>query len=332
MLDTSFTQVVATTLKGYSNVITDNVTTQQVILWMLGRMGGIESRPGASSIVEPVIGEDNASVQSYAGPDPLNTSESGGITATEAPWRQLGGVMQLTGIDKFKNSGASTQVINLWDAKGKQLALTMRRRLNTMLYGDGTGNNNKDIMGLLLAIENGDAWATFQEIDSNLNTFWRNAWFDGGNYASGTLLTDGMRDLYYACQGGGDAPQLIITTQTLMKAWEKTLIPNERYLRAESDENMAKSGFENFKYKNAVVTWDEDMQPNVLTAATDDAQGMVALNLNYLKFVFGEGYEFTFTDPVSPDNQDLESVKCLMYGNLVLSNRRRQGRNNFDTP
>ena len=55
----------------------------------------------------------------------------------------------------------------------------------------------------------------------------------------------------------------------------------------------------------------------------------MALNLDYAKMVFGEGYEFTFTDPIQPDNQDSASIKCLMYGNLVLSNRRRQGRINF---
>lgn len=337
MLDTSFNRVVATSLKGYSRVITDNITTKQVILWKLGQLGGIESRPGASSIVEPIISEVNGTVQSYSGFDPLNTSVSAGITAAEYAWKQLAGVASISGIEKFKNSGQATQVINLWDAIGKQLAISMRKTVNTQLFGDGTTNSGKDITGLLLAIENGDAWSTYGEIDSNANTFWRNQFIDvagidsGGspNAAELAIFRAGMTSLVNACLGGGDRPHIIVTTQTLHEYWEnRILLPQEHYERRESDQNMVQSGWENFLFKGIPVVWDEDMQPNT---TGDDGQGMLALNLDYIKFVMGEGYEFSFTDPIRPDNQDAESVQCLLYCNMVTSNRRRQGRADFDT-
>ncbi len=337
MLDTSFNRVVATSLKGYSRVITDNITSKQVLLWKLGQMGGIETRPGASSIVEPIISAVNSTVASYSGFDPLNTTVQSGIEAAEYPWKQVAGTTGLSGIEKFKNSGAATQVINLWDAVGKQLSISMRKSVSTMLFGDGTSNGGKDLDGLLVAVENGDAWSTYGQIDSNATSNWRNQFIDvagidsGGSPAAAelALFRAGMTSLVNACTGGGDRPHLIITTQTLHEYWEnRILIPNEHYERREADANLVQSGWENFIFKGVPVCWDEDMLPNT---TGDDGQGMVALNLNYLKFVMGEGYDFTFTDPIRPDNQDAETVQCLFYGNLILSNRRRQGRADFDT-
>lgn len=333
MLDTSFNRVVATTLKGYSKVITDNITTQQVILWKLGQMGGIETRPGASSIVEPIILDTNTTVKSYSGFDPLDTTVQSGITAAEYPWKQIAGTASISGIEKFKNSGQATQVINLWDAIGNQLSISMRKTVNSQLFNDGTSNGGKDLDGLLVAVENGDAWSTYGQIDSNANTNWRNTFIDVADISAGdataiALLRTGMTQLVNGCLGGGDRPHLMITTQTIHEFWEtKILIPNEKYDRVSTDEDMARSGFENFIFKGVPLTWDVDMLPNT---NADDGHGMVALNLNYLKFIMGQGYEFSFTDPIRPDNQDAETVQCLLYANVILSNRRRQGRADID--
>jgi hypothetical protein len=77
--------------------------------------------------------------------------------------------------------------------------------------------------------------------------------------------------------------------------------------------------------------WDDDMVPNTSAQGSASAgQGCVGLNLDYAKMVFGEGYEFSFSDPIQPDNQDATSIKCLTYCNWVASNRRRNFRINFE--
>ena len=332
MLDTTFNRVIATSLKGYSQVITDNITTNQVILWKLAQMGGIETRSGATSIVEPVIIDDNISVQSYSAFDPLNTTLSAGITAAEQAWKQIAGVAAISGIEKFKNSGQATQIINLWDAIGKQLSLSMRRTVSAQLFNDGSANSGKDLTGLLAAVQLGPTWNIYEEIDSNDITNWRNFYLNGGNLTSGgateiALLRAGWTSLVNAGLGGSDRPDLMITTQNVHEFWEtKVLQPIENYERTQTNDDMARAGFVNFVFKGVPVVWDRDMLPN--TTGSEN-RGTVALNLDYLKFVMGEGYDFTFTDPIRPDNQDAESVQCLLYANLVISNRRRQGRVNF---
>jgi hypothetical protein len=335
MLDTVFNRVVATSLKGYSRVITDNITTNQVILWKLGQMGGIETRPGATSIVEPVIIDDNLSVQSYAAFDPLNMTLSAGITAAEQAWKQIAGVGQIAGIEKFKNSGQAAQVINLWDAIGKQLSLSMRRTVSAQLFNDGTGNGGKDLTGLLSAVQAGPPWNVYEEIDSNAIPNWRN-YYDGTpnitaeDAAAVGIFRTAWTKLVNAGLGGSDRPDIMITTQKLHEFWEtKVLMPIENYERVQSNEDMARAGFTNFLFKGVAVVWDRDMLPNLPSTAA--GMGSVALNLDYAKFVMGEGYDFTFTDPIRPDNQDAESVQCLLYANFLLTNRRRQGRTNFQT-
>jgi hypothetical protein len=250
-----------------------------------------------------------------------------GITVAEYAWKQVAGVMQLSGLERFQNQG-TTQIFDLWTAKGQQLAISMRNAVNAMLFSDGSGGGGKDIIGLLAAVENGDAWATYGTIDSNANTAWRNAFVDAADYHTATNLTNGLRTLINSCTGGNDRPHLLVGTQTIHEAFEATLTVNERYERMYSDQTMADAGFVNLLIKGIPFVWDADMLPNT---TGDDAQGVVALNLNYMKFVMGEGYDFSFTDPVTPDDQDAQSVKCLLYGNLVLANRRRQGRMDIAT-
>lgn len=297
---------------------------------MLSKLGGIVTREG-KTIVEPLIIEDNASVHWYSGYDPLDMTNNEGITSAEYAWKQLAGVAQLSGLEKFQNTG-SGQIIDLMDAKGKQLGLTMRRKVNQAFPSDGSADGGKALVGLLAAVENGDTFVTYGTIDSNAVTNWRNQWLDGGAYSTSTNFLDGLRQIILLCTAGTDRPHLGVMTRTLYQFFLGLLEAKEQFIRVSTDEDMAHAGFANIVYMGVPMTWDEDMLPNVSTGSTDDAQGLVVLNLDYAKFVMGKDYEFSFTEPITPDNQDSESWKCLTYCNLVLSNRRRQGRVNYDTP
>lgn len=332
MLDTSFTRVIATSLKNYSKRVTDNVVLNQVLLWKLAQVGGIEYRNGGTSLVEPLILTDNETVQSYAGFDPINMTNPTGPTAAEYAWKELGGSTGISGIEKFKNGNDALRIVDLWDVMGQNLEDSMRRVTNAQLFSDGTGNSGKDLTGLLLAVENGDAWSTYGEIDSNVVTNWRNQFRDIGDISAGdaaaiALLRLGMTQLVNDCTfgGGKDYPNLIIMTKAIHEFWEtKSLVPNEHYDRtAQFDSDMARQGFTNFIFKGIPVCWDINMLPNV---SGDDGSGILCLNTNYIKFVMGKDMDFKFTDPQRPDNQDAETILCLLYAQLVTSRRKSQGR------
>src|SRR5262245_41339165 len=120
MLNTTFTPVVAATLKNYVPTLIDNLTNNNVLLWTLKQMDGIDYEEGGTSIVQPLNARKNTTVKSFAGYDIIDTSPQNDITAAEYPYKQIGGSFSISGIEDFMNSGRA-QVINLWDGKMENL-------------------------------------------------------------------------------------------------------------------------------------------------------------------------------------------------------------------
>jgi hypothetical protein len=343
MIRTTWGQVDSTSLTDFSRVLTDNITNNQVVLWMLGQMGGIVTR-GGKTIQEALLIEDNASVQWYSGYDPLSLANNEGIFSAEYAWKQLAGTTQLSGLEKFQNSG-SGQIIDLWDAKGQQLALTMRRKMNQAIPADGSADGGKALIGFQSGIVFDPTTGVYGTLDRATNPNWRNqvsgstaaaTTANAGFFGTGTVLFDALRELIVEGTAGGDSPDLALTTKSVYLTLLAQLEAKQQLTRGPDrvDEAMANAGFKNVVYMGVPVTWDEDMQPNSLQATNGTAttgQGLVVLNLDYMKVAFGEGYEFTFSDPVQPDNQDSTMMKCLAYTQLIFSNVKRQGRANFAT-
>ncbi len=335
MLDTTFNRSVATALKGYSKRITSSLIGKKYMLWKLGQLGGIEVRPGATSLVEPAILGENTNVKFISHYGIIPTAVQGGITAAEVAWKELAGSTGISFMEKFKNSGQATQIVSLWNAVGKQLSDSMKNRFNKSIFSDGLGDDAQELTGLLLAVED-SPFSAYAEIDPNQFPLWANFYFDGGNILHATdgpkNIREGMTKLVNGCRVGGEWPHMIVTTQRVHETWETTvLLPNERYERLQTDEDAVRSGFgENYIFKSVPVFWDEDVLPSIPTPG-DNTDGMISLNLNHFKLAFGSEYNFEFTDPVQPDNQAAESVLCVAIGNLICSQRRAQGRVNFAT-
>lgn len=350
MLRTTWGQVDATSLSDFSNALTDNITGNQVALWLLGQKGGIVSRRG-KTIVEQLMIEDAASAAWFSGYDPLDMTVTEAATAAEYAWKQLAGTAQLSGIEMFQNSGPGG-MIDLWDALGQQLAITLRKRVNTAIPADGTANGGKQLIGWQTAIPFDPTNDTYGTLSSASNTNWRNFYCvsattgevaltgsatsgpDAGDATNGvTNLFNGLREGNVACTAGGDTLDVVVMTKKLYLKLLQGLESKEQIVREVTsvDQAMANAGFKNTVYMGTPHTWDDDMTPNTSASGSASAgQGCVGLNLDYCKLVFGEGYEFAFSDPIQPDNQDATSVKCLTITQWIMSNRRRHFRINFE--
>lgn len=93
--------------------------------------------------------------------------------------------------------------------------------IGDMIYGDGTGNSNKDFTGLVAAVDDGTNVATYGGLSRTTYTGWK------GNYtaSSGTLSLSKMATMYDSCTRGSEVPTLIVTTETLWTAYEALLQP-----------------------------------------------------------------------------------------------------------
>lgn len=342
MSNPNFDTLVATTLKNYRANLADNITAHQVVWFQLKERGFIREDEGGTSIVEPLLVGRNTTVKSYAGYDIIDVAPQQGITAAEFNWKQIAGSVSISGEEEFKNSGSKTKVISLLQSKITQLELSMMLEINRQLQADGTGNGGKDITGLALAVEDGAVWSVYGGIDSNAFTYWRNQWVDYnatfGLLDLGAGITTSLRNLirameriYNSCMRGKVRPTVIITDQLIFEAYEQSMQLTSSNYRVQVDRKMADAGFMNLLFKETPVVFDEDMPGASLVTNSDDHE-MLFLNADFMKFVIGRGKNFVVTDFQRPENQDAKVSQVILYGNLTLNNRARQGRiSNIDT-
>jgi hypothetical protein len=306
----NFSTLVSTTLKNYRKQLADNVTGHQALFWMLKEKGFYEERDGGETLVEPLMTGLNSTVASYDGYDILDTTPQEGISSAEFAWKQIAGSVSLSGREEFQNSGSKTKIVSLLESKVRQLEISMQLEVNEQLFGDGTGNGSKDLTGINIAVEEGTAWSTYGGIDSNTYTFWRNTWT-----AAGSVLTlADMRSVFNSASRGNSRPKLILTTQEIYEQYEALLVANNDITR--TDTKMGDAGFQNLLFKQVPLVFDEDVPTGV----------MLFLNPEFMKFVVGKGRNFVTTPFMKPENQDAKVSQVLLYANLLMNNRARQGR------
>jgi hypothetical protein len=305
-VNANFDALLSTTLANYRDKLTDNVFTARPLTYWLSEKGRIQTETGGTKIVEQLIYGQNDTVKSYSGYETLSLTPQEGISAAEYEWKQYGASIAISGIEEAKNNGEHA-IINLLEAKIMQAEESMREGFNQMFFSDGTGNSGKNWNGLGNLIESGN---TVGGIDSSAvgNEFWRSY---ESNTAGALSLID-MATAYNSTSVGNDHPDLILTTQTLFEKYESLLQPQLRY----TDTKTAEAGFQNLLFKGAPIMYDVHAPTGV----------MYFINSKYLKLVGHSDKWFAQTDFVRPENQDARFALIMCYGNLVCSNRKKQGK------
>ena len=305
----SFDEILSTTLNNYIPKLTDNVFSARPLFYALTNGQTIRRISGGAKIVAPILYGTNSTAASYSGSETLSVTAQTGISAAEFDWKQYAATVTITGIEEAKNNGEA-EIIDLLEGKIMQTEETIIENMNTMLWGDGTGNSGKDWNGIANLV---DSTGTVGGIDSTGtgNGFWAST----ETAATGTpanLTLAQMATLYNDVSVGNDQPTIVITSQSGYEAYEALLQPQLRY----TDATTADAGFQNLLFKGAPVTFD--------SSATSGT--MYMLNNKYLRLVAHSDVWFKPTPFVRPTNQDARFAQILCYGNLTVTNRARQGK------
>ena len=301
-----FDQILSTTLKNYVPKLADNVFTARPLFYALTNGQTIRRISGGAKIVVPIIYGTNSTAASYSGDEALSTTAQTGISAAEYDWKQYAATVTITGIEEGKNNGEA-EIIDLLEGKVMQTEETIIQNMNEMFYGDGTGNSNKDWIGLDLIVgKPNTALGGIDPTDAG-NSWWKSDEHD----MDGALTVKQMGTTYNNVSVGNDQPTIVIGTQALYESYEALLEPNLRY----TDTKVADAGFQNLLFKGAPVTFDGDVT----------AGEIFFLNTKYLRLVAHTETWFQTTPFVRPTNQDARYAQILCYGELTCSNRARQG-------
>lgn len=307
----------ATTIKKYWPTLVSTIMDQHIILKMLEKYGGVEERSGGTSILEPLLFDTGSStIQSYKGYDLFNLTPSNPLTGNQQEWKQLVGTISQSGFETFVNQSVE-QRVNLLDARIKELEEKFVVYFSDkLLTSDGSGNGNKDIIGLPGMLDSAGSNSTYGGIDSSTNTWWRNKYKGSAGQFSATsgATTVGrkeMTNMFNSLMSGSDVTDLIITDQPIFQEYEYSLDQNYRTM----DLEVGKRGYKALEFKGKPVIWDIKCQ----------AGYMWFLNLMRMKLIFGKNHKFGRGEWVQMPNQDAKIAAVIVYLATICLHRRRQG-------
>ena len=309
--NSTFTEIVTTTLANYSKTMADNITNNNALLKSISEKGN-KIVAGGRTIVQELEYAQNGTAKWYSGYEVLDTSTSNVFTAAEFNYKQLAGNVVISGLEQVENSGKE-QVFNLLKSRVRNLEKSLKNTMATSLYADGTGTDGKDLGGLALIVP-GTVGNTVGGINSGTYTFWKNQVYDFSTAsvtASATTIQTAMNTLWLSCIRGADQPDCIVAGNTYFQFYWASLQTNQRF----TSDDKASAGFMNLMFMNSPVYYDDQCT----------ATAMYMLNTDYLFLRPAKGREFTPLGEKASVNQDAMVLPVVWAGNMTVSNRARQG-------
>jgi hypothetical protein len=314
-----FTEMVTTTDRTWGRKVTDNVSNHNALLNVMKRKGKIKTVSGGYEIAEQIDYAENQTYQRYSGYDGLNTNASDVLTSVRYPYQQVALHVTASGRELRMNSGKE-QMINLVKARKENALRTAANQFSVDIYSDGALTNQ--VNGLSNLIQT-NGQGTVGGINSTTWTFWRNQFREmtgtnlaaSPNAANAISMKADLNALWLATTRGADITDLIVMTHDFYALFEL----GEQQLQRYADSELAQAGFTTLKYKSADVVFDNN------TNFATTGERAYFLNCDYLYLVQHREAQWTMDTEKTPVNQDAVVIPMYWMGNLVCTNRARQG-------
>jgi len=311
---TVFTELVTTTLRNTATEIADNMSDHNGLSRRLKEKKKIKNLDGGTEIQIPLEYAANGTYQRFTGFDTLNTNGSDILTSAKFDWAQVAIHVVSSGRELMINSGKEA-MFNLAKTKKKNAYKSAANNFSIDLFSDGALTNQ---IGGLAHIIQSNGQGTVGGIVSDTWTFWRNQFREitgSGTYTKDTILGE-FNAMWLLTTRGVDMTDLIVLSHDFYTVYEASQQQLQRYVD-NSDE--AKAGFAGLKYKTADVMFDNN------TNFSSTAEKGYFLNTDYLYIAQHKDAQWTADEEKRPTNQDAVVVPIYWMGNLVCSNRARQG-------
>lgn len=309
MADVNLGPLAATTLRNHRKSIADNLTQHNAFLRRLDEKGNIkEVADGGRTIVEPLIYGVNASGQFYSDYDSFTppTTQQDTVDASEWNWKQLGGFLSISGMEQIKNSGPA-RIVELVDARKKQLEAQLRNSAALSLYSDGTGSASKEFGGLKLIVADDPTTAgVVGGISQSANAFWRN-YYSAAAATSSTTVTGRMNTAWLNVVRGKDRPDLLLSDDVMFGYYWASLQSLARF----TESKKADAGFTTLRYMDAEMVFDDAC----------NAKHMYFLNTDSLAFRYAPNRWFEVGDARQVVTADYTVIPIFVAGNLTCNAR-----------
>lgn len=299
----TYDQINAITEKHFIPKLVDNIFQSNVLLFRAYKKG--MKLDGGLKINQPILYATNSAGGSYdGGADPLTITDNEQITSAEYDWKYYYGNITILRKDELRNSGKAA-IVNFVKSKVQVCEMTLKDSMGTDLYGDGTGNSNKALDGLAIAVDSSGTYGGITRSD--------HAWWAAQEDGTNTVVSlPNLQTMWGQCSIDNDTPTLITTTQANFNRFYNGLTPQMRY----SDNETGAAGFKNLMFNTAPLVVDSKVPTGY----------MYFLNERYLELVTHKDENFRFEPFIKPTNQNAALAKIYWAGNLTCSNCRMQGK------
>ncbi len=316
----SIQSLLASTLENtmQTGVVQDAIFDATPLINKLREAGQVKMVDGGERLRIAIDYAKNTTAKSYNDLDALNVTRVQTQTAAFYAWKQYSASVTISGRELRINKGTESKLFDLLDARLNNAAKSLVDVLSTDIYTDGTGNGSKNITGLEAAIETSPGTTSYAGVPT-ANTAWRNQVQASAGVAAANLIPK-LRTVWNDCSQGSEGtdsmPTWIITTQAMHEVYEALMQPQVRYqIDGKLDAGLPSSAL---TYKGAPFTWSD-----YCTSGT-----AYVLNLNHLFLYVHEDANFDESGEglQKPVNQDGYTTQIFFMGNLLVDNRRKQGK------
>lgn len=309
------------------------------------RMLAKAKRWSGNQMKHPVKVSTNTTGTSFAGFDTFSTSASDtrqNLTF-DPKFYQITVALPL---DELSANQTEDQIIDLAAVEMKSSAQDMADGIGGLFMGDGTGNSNKDFLGLGAAVDDGTSVATYGGLSRSTYTTIKATKTASG----GTITLAKMSTLYNAVTSGSQKPTVGITDEATFALYEQLLQPQERIAK---DVGMMRNsnrglnsgtgliggtGFTGLFFKGFPILADEKCTSGFLYFLNEDFLNFTALPVamteavkyksvdidgNDYSDVLGLG--FSWSGWIKPANSATVVGHIYLGGELVCDNPKRQG-------
>lgn len=270
---------------------------------------------GGKWIEQPIMYGKNDTVTSFDRGDSVPISRTEHSTMAEFLWKYLSVSITRFMPDEQKNRGKA-QIKSMVTQDIDNAQSSAIDYLEEAVCSDGSGNDGKDIDGLLHLVPPDPTTGTVGAISRANNEFWRSHAYNMSGENVGDNLQQRMKRMFNDCGHFGSGverfPTLIYTDQTTYESYEDELVDILRI----TTNKWKDLGFGDLSYKGRPLTWSPQCP----------AGYMWFLNMAHIFITRDPGYWFDMGDWKEPANQPRTRVAQIIAAmNLTVKSLNRHG-------
>ena len=239
--------------------------------------------------------------------------------------------------DELSVADSDAKVLDLMKLTIQSDTEDMADDLGTIFYADGTGNNNKDPLGLAALVDDGTTVASIGGLSRSTFVTLKSVVTASG----GTLTLAGIDTLWMAVKSGTQRPTAGYVTEAIFNFYGQLLRPQERIVK---DAGMIKgdmkggTGFDALYYNGKPILADEKCTSGTFIFLNENYVDWYALPffgakaVSYKSQVEGNDYDapvglgFSWSDWIIPANSGSVVGHIYFGGQFITTNPKRHGK------